>query len=1124
VFDLFRTLEFRSLTAKLPPAESLPADKDSARAAATPQLSLFAPDALTAQSAAPAPLLPRPLSSSITNPILISSLQSLTDLVSKLNKAKVIAVDTETTSIDPNAAALVGISLAIKEGEGYYIPVGHQIPTSQNPNYQLPITDVIKALTPPLTNPDIQKVNHNIQFDYSVLKRHGLTLYPITFDTMIAEWLADPGSHHLGLKNLALHRLGLEMTRIEDLLGKGKKQITFDQVPVEQAAPYAVADVDIVLRLIPQLKAELKEKGLLKLYEEVELPFIPVLAEMEMAGIQIDPDLLGGMSKDLDKQLKALEKKIYKGVGYEFNINSTQQLAKALFDDLKLEPPDKSRRTAAGKYSTAADVLDEMKDLHPVVAHILEHRELSKLKGTYVDALPGAINPETGRVHTSFNQCGSVTGRLASSNPNLQNIPIRTELGREVRKAFTAPRGRRLVAADYSQVELRIAAHFAKEKFWIDAFKRGDDIHAATASTVFRVSMDKVTKEQRRSAKCVAADTLIHTTKGLVRIGELASDMKPGEYRPITLTVVADTGLKMATHIYCDGHQPLKRIRLSGGLDIACTPDHQLRIIDRSGAYVWRTAADIRIGDFVALARGRAAFGDQMKLPDIEWPETLRTTNYRDLNLPTHWTPELARFLGYVVSEGYVYHHPTKRHSGGVIISQHVTDQDVVADMLRVCRCLFGRRVRVTERDSSVFYQIHSSKLVYWLDQIGVGQKSQQKAIPASLLKAPRYIQVEFIRALFAGDGSLRVNSFNGNSRRLTYVTKSPTLARMLQQILLNFGLYFRLRAEWRQGYPDPYYEISLGSHSALGQFMRDIGIVTKRKNDLASLTKYDLSIIPGQRERVRALYPLLRGAVREKAYETLRTSSPVRLNRVRANMIVDQLQAKKVKHPALNHLADLLNLDLDFVAVEAISDEEGVVYDLVVPDGNCYVANGVISHNTVNFGILYGQGAFGLAKTTGLTLGEAEEFIQKYFAELPGVKKYLDGTKRKAAAEGYVETLLGRRRYFPILTRPGTTREDHALRARAEREAINTPVQGTAADIIKLAMLQIARDLPRKVPSAHMLLQVHDELVFECDADDVEKLAALVKKIMEGAFKLDAPLAVDVRAGKNWEEMKAVD
>ncbi|MBI3763923.1 MAG: DNA polymerase I [Chloroflexi bacterium] len=533
-------------------------------------------------------------------------------------------------------------------------------------------------MRPVLSDAAKPKYAHNAKYDYIVLKRAGLEVGPLAFDTMLAEWLCDPSSRNLGLKNLAWMRLGVEMTNIEALIGKGARQITMDRVSVEAAAPYAAADVDMTLRLVPILRKELEEKNVLRLLTEIELPLIPALAEMEMSGVALDVELLGEMSKTLEKQLAQIEKQIHKHVGHEFNLNSTQQLAAALFETLKLKPPDRSRKTAAGKYSTAADVLEEMRGQHEVIALILEHRELAKLKSTYVDALPEDVNPATGRVHTSYNQTGAVTGRIASSEPNLQNIPIRTELGREVRKAFIAPRGRRLVAVDYSQIELRIAAHVSGDATLRQAFERGDDIHAATAAAVRGIPVEKVTKDQRRLAK-------------------------------------------------------------------------------------------------------------------------------------------------------------------------------------------------------------------------------------------------------------------------------------------------------------------------------------------------------------------------------------------------------------------------------------------------------------SVNFGLLYGQGAFGLSQTTGLTVGEADDFIKNYFEQFPGVRRYLDETKKRAKEIGYVETLLGRRRYFPILQRPGTTREDAMARSRAEREAINSPIQGTAADIIKLAMLRLAAELPRKFPTARMILQVHDELVFECDTADAEGVAKLAKKIMEGAYKLDVPVVAEARVGKNWEEMKTI-
>ena len=662
---LFRVLEFNSLLRRLPEAQK--SEVRSQKSEVGGQLGLFG------AATAVAPALTR-AAEGPTKTIIVNDDAGVKALARALNAAKFITFDVETTSTDPMRAALVGIALSVKEGEGFYIPVGHQ------EGVQLPLEAIISNLQSPLTNPKIPKYGHNLKYDYEVLARYGLAAAPLAFDTMLGEWLSDPGSHSLGLKKLAFVRLGIEMTEISELIGTGKKQITMDAVPIEQAAPYAVGDVDMTTRLVPILQKELEEKGQTQLLTDLEMPLITILADMELAGISLDSEYLGEMSKELEKQLAKIEKQIYKLVGYEFNVNSTQQLAEALFGKLQLQPADKSRKTAAGKYSTAADVLDTpwMRGQHEVINLILEQRELSKLKSTYVDALPAAVNPETGRVHTSYNQAGSVTGRIASSEPNLQNIPIRTELGRQVRKAFVAARGQRLVAADYSQIELRLAAHMSQDKALLQAFREDQDIHTATAAAVLNVPPDKVTKEQRRTAK-------------------------------------------------------------------------------------------------------------------------------------------------------------------------------------------------------------------------------------------------------------------------------------------------------------------------------------------------------------------------------------------------------------------------------------------------------------TVNFGILYGQGAFGLTRTTGLTLAEAENFIKNYFERFPGLKKYLDETKRLAAERGYVETLLGRRRYFPGLTQSGGTREAAIARARAEREAINAPIQGTAADIIKLAMLRLPGALAKAKLSAKLLLQVHDELVLECPSAEVEEVARVTSAVMSKAFKLDIPLGVEVRSGKNWEEMKPI-
>jgi len=599
---------------------------------------------------------------------IVDTEKKLDELVKALNKAKIISFDTETTSTEEMRADIVGISLAVKEGEGYYIPIGH------NAGINLPLKKVVAALEAPMTNPKIGKVAHNAKYDYIVLAQHGLTVSPLTFDTMLAEFIVDPSSRSLGLKNLAFVKLGEEMTHIEELIGKGKKQISMADVAIESVAPYAVADAETTLRLMPLEEKELKRVNGEKLLDEIDMPLTPVLADMEMTGISLDLPFFAEMDKELTKRLSQIEKKVFDSVGKPFNINSTQQLSDVLFKTLRLEPPDKNNKTASGHYSTAAGVLDELSGKHPVVDWVLEQRELSKIKSTYVDALPVAINPKTNRVHTSYSQIGAVTGRLSSNNPNLQNIPIRTETGRRVRNGFIADKGNWLISVDYSQIELRIVAHMAQDEGMLAAFRADEDIHATTAAAIYNVALDAVTKDMRRHAKAI-------------------------------------------------------------------------------------------------------------------------------------------------------------------------------------------------------------------------------------------------------------------------------------------------------------------------------------------------------------------------------------------------------------------------------------------------------------NFGLIYGMSAFGLMRGTDLTLAEAENFVKAYFTKFPGVKKYLDGIRKQAAQQGYVETLLGRRRYFPALQ----GRTNPQLKAREEREAINAPIQGTAADIMKIAMLKIPPALKKAKLSGKMLLQVHDELVLECPKDELEKTAKVVKETMADAYPLDIPLSTEARYGANWGEMKTI-
>jgi DNA polymerase-1 len=662
VLRLFRELEFRSLYNRIPggPLAASPA------AGGAVQLSMFEAAAETKPSGPPSPP-PQPggatqapagqaPTSGTTDYQIVTTPEALAALASRLRAAGRFTFDVETTSTDAVTADLVGLAITDAPGRGYYIPVAH-------------LQSMISNLQPVFADEALPKVAHNAKYDVTVLAQHGLETRGPLFDTMIAAWLINPSGSH-GLKHLAWTRLEVEMTEITELIGSGKKQITMAQVPVEHVAAYSCADVDMTTRLVPGLTEELQARGLWKLFNDVEMPLVPVLTDMERTGIRLDTAVLHEMAERLDERLRAIEREIQDLVGYNFNVNSTQQLSQALFIKLAL-PTTGLKKTESGHYSTAADTLEGLRGRHPVIDLILEQRELAKLKSTYVDALPQLVNPRSGRIHTSFNQTGSVTGRVSSSNPNLQNIPVRGELGREVRRAFVADAGGKLVAADYSQVELRVMAHIAHDPGLLGAFERGEDIHAATAAAVLGIPLSQVTKSQRDVAK-------------------------------------------------------------------------------------------------------------------------------------------------------------------------------------------------------------------------------------------------------------------------------------------------------------------------------------------------------------------------------------------------------------------------------------------------------------RVNFGLSYGQSAFGLAQQTGMSQQEAGEFIKTYFEKYPGVRQYIERTKRQAAEQGYVETLLGRRRYFP-----GLAQMRGPERGRAEREAINMPIQGTAADIIKIAMIRLHRALREKGLSARMLLQVHDELVLEAPDAEVAAVIPLVREVMSSAFELAAPLKVDVEVGQNWLEME---
>jgi DNA polymerase-1 len=512
VEELFRELEFRSLMTRLTelaksfgkkmPGKGQQLDMFDSAAAGTDKRSVTGRVQMGKES--------------VNEGLVVDTPEKLDELVGRLAAAKEISFDTETTSTDQMRAELVGIALAVEPEKGYYIPVGHKA------GRQLSLKEVLDGLRGPLTDPGIPKVGHNLKYDFVLLWRNGLRVEPLSFDSMIAEWLTNPASRNLGLKNLAWVRQGFQMTNIEDLIGKGRNQITMDLVPIQKAADYATLDVRAVLMLEPELRAEMEDKHASQLFEDLEMPLVPVLADMEFAGVALDVDFLQKMSNELKVRLSEIEDQIYRTVGEPFNLNSPQQLSTALFDQLAISPPDRTQKTASGFYSTSADVLESLRGSHPVIDWVLEYRELSKLKSTYLDALPQQVNPATGRVHTSFNQTGSVTGRLASSDPNLQNIPIRTEIGRQVRNAFVAAPGHYLLGVDYSQIELRIVAHMANDQAMLEAFRLGEDIHAATAAAIYGVALNDVAPEQRRRAKGVNFGLIYGMSAfGLTRYAEL---------------------------------------------------------------------------------------------------------------------------------------------------------------------------------------------------------------------------------------------------------------------------------------------------------------------------------------------------------------------------------------------------------------------------------------------------------------------------------------------------------------------------------------------------------------------------------------------------------------------------
>ena len=436
----------------------------------------------------------------------VRSMSTLDQWIRQINERGYVAIDTETTSLDEMRAELVGISLCVEAGQACYIPLTHKADggddlfgTTELAQDQLPLDHMLQVLKPVLENPAVLKIGQNMKYDAKIFARYGVNVAPID-DTMLISYALHGGLHGHGMDTLSERYLAHETIPIKPLLGSGKSAITFDKVSISDATPYAAEDADVTLRLWQMLKPCLHQARVTRVYETLERPLVPVLAEMEMTGIKVNRDTLSRMSNAFAQKMAALEAEIHEMAGESFNVGSPKQLGEIMFDKLGYEGGKKGK---TGAYATGADVLEDLATIHDLPKRVLDWRQLSKLKSTYTDALQDHINPETGRVHTSYSIAGANTGRLASTDPNLQNIPVRTEDGRRIREAFVAEEGKVLVSLDYSQIELRILAHVAGIDSLKKAFRDGLDIHAMTASEMFDVPLDQMTSDIRRQAKAI---------------------------------------------------------------------------------------------------------------------------------------------------------------------------------------------------------------------------------------------------------------------------------------------------------------------------------------------------------------------------------------------------------------------------------------------------------------------------------------------------------------------------------------------------------------------------------------------------------------------------------------------
>jgi intein/homing endonuclease len=692
-----------------------------------------------------------------------------------------------------------------------------------------------------------------------------------------------------------------------------------------------------------------------------------------------------------------------------------------------------------------------------------------------------------------------------SNEPNLQNIPTRTDEGREVRRGFIAAPGHCFIAADYSQIELRVLAHITQDEKLVQTFAENEDIHAATASRLFGVPMSKVSKNQRRIAKCVAAGTLVSTEYGIMPIEQLGH-AEVGEVGAIHCTIAQEgQGQQTATGFYNGGIQPTIRITTERGYVLEATAQHRVRSIDQDGNYVWKRLGELAAGEYAAIARGAMLFGTDRRF-DISYT---RRPGHK-LRMPDQLTPAFARFLGYFVAEGNYRH---GRTSSTVVISN--ADPLVIADLRQLSAEIFGALpAEVIDRNGVTSVQWHCSRLVELLEALGIESGAANKRIPDVIMQASYESVTEFLRAFYEGDGSIS-KSF------ISAASKSYTLIHQLQVLLLNFGIVSRIEPRDIPAYGRHYRLLLIGRDSRV-RFAEHIGFVTERKHSrLRRLVErratHEVIVVPAQHERLLRMYPKTKRELKETIHTCIRSKSPaIALTYRRLASIVERFPERD--DADYQALVDHQRRDLFYDRIASIEHCRSQVFDLVVPATHTYIANGFVSHNTVVFGVIYGISAFGLAQRTDLSRSEAQQMIDGLFATYPALREYFNETLARGREWGYVQTLFGRRRPMADLRASGPRR------AAAEREAINAPIQGTAADIMKLAMIEVDRKLRESGLRTRMLLQVHDELIFEAPEDEIDAAAALVCDAMEGAYELRVPLLVEVEKGTNWEEMEPVE